>query len=449
MYSLDADIFAQRRADFIDRIGEDAVAIFTASPHQTRSKDTRFPYRPSSDILYLTGFREPETVVVLAPGHEDGDFFMFVRPRDEDAERWDGRRPGPEGACQVWGADEAWPVDDIDDTLPDLLAGRETLYYTLGDDADFDTKVTRWLNDLRHRRGKPPAAPQKLVDARDVIHEMRLRKRPAELDLMRRAADISAQAHTLAMKHCRPGINEYELQAIIEYHFQRHGAEFPAYPSIVGSGDNATILHYNENRDTIEPDDLILIDAGCELEFYAGDITRCFPASGEFSPAQRDVYQAVLEIQQAALDEAEPGMTLDDLQTNCERRTTEALIDLGLLEGSVDELLEEEAFKQYFPHKIGHWLGIDVHDVGPYREMDGSWRAFEKGMALTVEPGIYIPEADESAPDELRGIGVRIEDDIVFTDNGHENLTDHCPKSIDAIEDIVGTEDIDAVLPVT
>jgi Xaa-Pro aminopeptidase len=448
MYSLDPDIFAQRRADLIDRIGEESVAIFTASPHQTRSKDTRFPYRPSSDILYLTGFREPETVVVLAPGHEDGDFFMFVRPRDEDAERWDGRRPGPEGACEDWGADQAWPVDDVDDKLPELLAGRDTLYYTLGNDSEFDSRVTRWLNELRHRRGKPPAAPEKLIDARDIIHEMRLRKRPAELELMREAADVSAQAHELAMKYCRPGIREYELQAIIEYHFQRHGSEFPAYPSIVGSGDNATILHYNENRDTIDPEDLILIDAGCELEFYAGDITRCFPASGEFSPAQRDVYQAVLEIQQATLDEAEPGMNLDELQSNCERRTTRALIDLGLLEGSVDELVEEEAFKQYFPHKIGHWLGIDVHDVGPYRHTDGSWRSFEAGMALTVEPGIYIPESDESAPDDLRGIGVRIEDDIVFTSQGHENLTDHCPKSIDDIEEIVGTEDIDSILPV-
>ena len=438
MYSVEPKHFAQRRRDFMEAIGSEAVAVLTANSEQSRSNDTNFPYRPSSDILYLTGFREPEAIIVIAPGHDEGSFAMFVRPRDEKAELWDGRRAGVDGACQEYGADVAYAIDEIDEQLPQFLAGRETLYYTLGRDPDFDERVTRWMSSLRHRRSEPPAAPRALVDVRDPLHEMRLRKRPEEIELMRRANRISGEAHTLAMKHCRPGMQEYELQALIEYHFQRNGAEFPAYPSIVGAGANATCLHYTDNRDTIEQGEVVLVDAGCELEYYAGDITRSFPASGTFTDLQRDVYQAVLDSQIAAIDEIEPDLPFDELQARTVERLTQSLVDLGILEGEIDELIDEEAYKPYFPHKIGHWMGIDVHDVGPYHTDQGDWRTLKPGMVLTVEPGLYFPESDESIPEDFRGLGIRIEDDVLVTADGCENLTD-CPKTVEEIEEIVGT----------
>ena len=439
MYSVDPKHFAQRRRDFMEAIGPDAVAIFTANPKQARSHDTNFPYRPSSDILYLTGFREPEAVLVLAPGHEKGNFAMFVRPRDADAEMWNGERTGPEGACEEFGADAAFEIDEIDEKLPEFLENRDTLYYTLGRDREFDQKVSHWVNELRHGRSKPPAAPGSVVDVRDILHEQRLRKRPEELALMRRANEISSRAHILAMKHCRPGMQEYELQALLEYHFRRNGAEFPAYPSIVGAGDNATCLHYTDNRDTIDERDVVLVDAGCEFEFYAGDITRSFPASGSFSAVQRDVYQAVLDAQKAAIDDIEPDLEFDTLQQNTVERLTRSLVDLGVLDGSVDELVEDEEYKDFFPHKVGHWLGIDVHDVGPYHTGEGSWRPLRPGMVLTVEPGLYFPAQNEEIPDEFRGLGVRIEDDILVTADGHENLSSACPKEVDDIEELVGS----------
>jgi len=439
MYSLEPEDFRQRRRALMDAIGPDAVAVFPPNPVQSRSRDTDFPYRPSSDILYLTGFREPRAVVVLAPGHDEGEFAMFVRPRDEDAELWNGTRAGPEGAVREYGADVAWEIDELDEKLPDFLAGRETLHYTLGRDEQFDERVTNWIHDLRHRRDEPPAAPRELVDARDALHELRLQKRPEELDLMRRANRVTSEAHVLAMKHCQPGVREYELQALIEFHFQRHGSEFPAYPTIVGSGSNATCLHYTDNRDTVRDDDVLLIDAGCELEFYAGDITRSFPASGSFSPAQRDAYDAVLSAQRRALEDIEAGLDFDDLQERTARRLTESLVDLDVLDGSVDALVDDEEYKPYFPHKVGHWLGIDVHDVGPYRAVDGDWRTLQPDMVLTVEPGLYFPERDDDVPEPLRGLGIRIEDDVRVTENGHENFSAECPKNPDAIEELVGT----------
>lgn len=445
MTSLDPEHYAQRRRDFIEAIGPDSVAILTANPRQPRSHDTNFPYRPSSDIVYLTGFEEPETVLVVAPGHEQGDIAMFVRPRDEEAELWNGSRTGPEGVCEQYGADVAYPVDAIDEELPAFLEDRETLYYTLGQDEAFDQMVTGWIHDLRHRRNEPPAAPKQLVDARDILHEMRLRKRPEELERMREANRITSEAHVMAMRHCRPGMREYELQALIEFHFQRHGADFPAYPSIVGAGANATCLHYTDNRDVIDEQDIILIDAGCELDYYAGDITRSFPASGSFSAAERDVYQAVLEAQNAAIEDVEPELGFDELHDRTVRRLTESLVDLGILEGGVDELIEQEDYKAYFPHKVGHWLGLDVHDVGPYHTEEGSWRKLEPGVVLTVEPGLYFHEHDESVPEPLRGLGIRIEDDILVTPDGHENLSSECPKTADAIEDLVGS----STLPVS
>lgn len=439
MYSFSPETFAARRRDFMERIGPGSVAILVANPESTRSHDTNYPYRPSSDILYLTGFLEPQTVVVLAPGHDDGEFVMFVRDRDPNKEQWEGRRAGPDGAKEKYGADAAFTVSELEEKLPVFLEEREQLFYTLGRNAEFDKRVTRWVNKLRHRRNKPSGAPGALIDARDILHDMRVTKSPEEIELMRQAVDVTAEAHVLAMKHCRPGIKEYELQALIEYHFRKNGAEFPAYTSIVGAGDNATILHYVENRDVIEDDEVVLIDAGCELGFYAADITRSFPSSGKFTPAQRDLYDAVLECQIAVVDHIAPGVPYNELHEMAKRKLTEAMVDLKLLSGSIDELIEEEKYKKYYPHSIGHWLGIDVHDVGPYHDTEGSWRPLEPNMVLTIEPGLYVPENDEDAPEALRGVGVRIEDDILVTEDGYENMSSACPKAADEIEAIVGT----------
>ncbi|MFP4599620.1 MAG: aminopeptidase P N-terminal domain-containing protein [Persicimonas sp.] len=440
MYAFSPETFAQRRRQLVEQIGDDAVAILVANPERPRSNDTTYAYRPSSDILYLSGFREPQTVLVFAPGHDEGDFVMFVRERDPKKEQWDGRRAGVEGAKRDYGADNAFTIDELDDKLPEFLEERERLYFTLGRSDKFDRRITRWMNKLRHRRSKPSGAPGMLIDARDILHEMRVKKRPEELEVMRRSAKISAEAHILAMEHCKPGMHEYELQALIEYHFRKNGAEYPAYTSIVGAGDNATILHYIENRDVIEDGDVVLIDAGAEFGFYATDITRSFPASGEFTAAQRDLYDAVLDAQLEVIDRIEPGVLYNELQDTAVRSLTESMIDLGLLSGAVDELIEDEAHKKYYPHNIGHWLGIDVHDVGPYHASEGDWRPLESNMVLTIEPGIYVPADDEDAPAELRGVGVRIEDDILVTDDGYENLTGMCPKAATEVEALVGSK---------
>lgn len=436
---FDEHLYADRRRRFIDAMGDDGVAVFTSPPERNRSADTNFPYRPSSDVLYLSGFEEPETILVLAPGHDDGDFFMFVRPNDPEREMWAGRRAGPAGAEAVYGADKAFPIDELSETLPKFLEGRDTLHYTLGRDDEFDRRIAGWINQLRHRRGAPPAAPRAIVDARDIVHEMRLIKTEEELAVMRTAGKISSEAHELAMRITAPGKFEYELQAAMEHHFRRLGANFPAYTSIVGSGDNATILHYVENRTRLEDGDVVLIDAGCEYHFYAADITRSFPASGSFTAAQRDAYQIVLDVQKAAIEDVAPGLPYQELQERAVRRLTQGLIDLGVLNGSVDENVAEEHYKPYYPHKIGHWLGMDVHDVGSYYTDDGESRPLEPGMVLTIEPGLYFP-ADADVPDGLAGVGIRIEDDVLVTRDGRENLTAQCPKEIDEIEAIVGTE---------
>lgn len=440
MDSSPREVFAARRQALMERIGDEAVAILVANPEQTRSNDTDFPYRPSSDILYLSGFREPKTVVVIAPGHDEGEFVMFVRERDRDKEQWSGRRAGPQGAIEEFGADNAYAIDELDEHLPQFLEDRQRLYYTLGQHPKFDRRITRWMNELRRRRKQPSGAPDALLDLRDVLHEMRLVKDEVELETMRRAARVSAEAHMRAMKRCRPGVHEYELQAALEAHFLENGAEFPAYSTIVGAGDNATILHYIDNRDVVDDGDVVLIDAGAELDYYAADITRSFPASGSFTSAQRDLYEAVLETQRAVIELIEPGLRYEKLQETAVRRLTEAMVDLELLSGPVDELIEEKEYKNYYPHNIGHWLGIDVHDVGPYYDDGGESRPLEPNMVLTIEPGLYVPEDDESAPKALRGVGVRIEDDIVITDDGHENLTSMCPKTVDDIEALVGAE---------
>ncbi len=441
MDSLSPEVFETRRRQMMDQIGDEGVAVFVGPPPRNRSNDTDYPYRPSSDVVYLSGFREPRAVLVLAPGHDEGQFVMFVPKRDEKYERWEGRRAGPEGAVEKFGADAAFALEDLDEELPKWFEGRKRLYYTLGSDPDFDQKMLRWTQTKRHSRGKVAKMPGAVVDVRDLLFKARLTKSKEELELMRRACEISSEAHILAMKHCRPGIYEYELQGLIEYHFRRSGGEFPAYSSIVGAGDNATILHYTDNNSKIGDQDVVLIDAGVEYQFYAGDITRSFPASGKFTPAQRDIYQAVLEVEKATIELVSTDATYEELQESSRRMITEALVELGLLEGSVDELMEEKAYGDYYPHSIGHPLGVDVHDVGLFKVSDDEAHDLVANMVLTIEPGIYVPAADENAPEEMRGIGVRIEDDILVTESGYENLTASCPKEVDEIEALVGSGD--------
>ena len=442
---LSSEVFERRRSRLMDQIGDEAVAIIVGPPPRNRSNDTDYRYRPSSDVLYLSGFREPNAVLLLAPGHGEGEFVMFVPDRDEKKERWEGRRAGAEGAIENHGADAAFELRELDEKLPMWLEGRKQLYYTLGSNEAFDRRVIEWVQKLRHRRHGISAAPGTIVDVRDLLHRARLTKSVDEMKLLRRACQISSEAHQLAMKHCRPGMYEYELQALVEYHFRRSGGEFPAYTSIVGAGDNATILHYTENNSQIEAGDMVLIDAGCEYQFYAGDITRSFPSDGTFRPAQRDIYQAVLEAQKAAIDDLKPGLSYEELRENTQRRLAEAMVELGLLDGSVDELLEEEKHRDYYPHSIGHPLGVDVHDVGLHRESKDEARLLVEGMVMTIEPGIYVPQSDESAPAEMRGVGVRIEDDVLLTASGVENLTADCPKEVDAIEELVGSADASAL----
>ena len=441
MNGLSDEVFERRRRRLMSEIGDDAVAIVVGAQPQHRSNDTNYPYRPSSDVLYLTGFDEPGAVVLLAPGHDEGEFAMFVPGRDPKYERWEGSRCGPEGAVEDFGADRAFSLDELDDEIGTWLTDRDRLYYTLGSDDEFDERVVGWVQNHRHRRNKPPSAPGTIVDLRDLLYRARLTKSAEELDIMRRAAEITAEAHIAAMKHCRPGMHEYELQALVEYHFRRNGAEFPAYTSIVGAGDNATVLHYTDNDSPIGADDVVLIDAGCEYGYYAADITRSFPADGTFSPAQRDIYQAVLDVQTAAIDDIEPGFAYEKLRQNTRRRLCEALVELELVDGSVQEVFEEETYRDYYPHSVGHSLGIDVHDVGLAPANEGDPRPLDEGMVLTVEPGIYVPSDDESAPEAMRGIGVRIEDDILVTADGTENLTASCPKEADDIEALVGSGD--------
>lgn len=439
MRAFAPEVFSQRRQAFIDNMDAGGVAVFVAPPERQRSHDTAYPYRPSSDIIYFSGFEEPNTVLVLAPGSEAGDFVMFVRPRDEEKETWDGRRFGPEGAKSVYGADEAFSIDDLDKELPKLLEGRDVLYYTLGQHPEFDQRVTGWTSSLRFRRGQPPSAPRAIVDARDIAHEMRILKTDEEIAVMQRSCDIASEAHQLAMRHCTPGMHEFQIQAIIENHFRRNGADFPAYTSIVGGGANATILHYVENRDPLKAGDVLLIDAGCEYGFYASDITRSFPVTGEFTPEQKDVYEAVLEVQKTAIDEAVVGMAYDELTENASRRLAQALSDLKLISEPGDKVYEEGLHKKFYPHKLGHFLGMDVHDVGSYFSADGSWKTLQPGMVITIEPGLYFPANNEDVPEGLRGVGIRIEDDILISESGPINLTESCPKEVRDIEELVGS----------
>jgi Xaa-Pro aminopeptidase len=427
-----AQVHAQRRARLMELLGPRAALILSSPPERIRNGDTDFKFRQDSDILYLTGFQEPGATIVLRPGHPETPFVMFVRPRDPAAETWTGRRAGIEGAVRDYGAGAAFPSTELDTKLPEILAGADELHYPFGREPTMDTTVSRALGRLRagERRGR--RAPTRLVDARLTVHELRLIKTPDEVEVQRRAAAITAEAHTAAMRAARPGVNEGEIEALIDYTFRRRGGTGPGYPTIVGGGANATILHYVENNAPLAAGQLLLVDAGCEVDGYTADVTRTYPVGGRFTEPQRRLYEAVLETQIAAVEAVKPGATIDGIHEQVVVSLTRGLVNLGLLSGDVPALVESGAYKPFYMHRTSHWLGIDVHDVGFYSE-EGVARPLVPGMVLTIEPGLYVAE-DANVPAEYRGLGVRIEDDILVTATGHDNLTRDTPKTVAELE---------------
>jgi Xaa-Pro aminopeptidase len=426
-------VHAERRRRLAAAIGE-GVAVIPTAPERTRNRDSHYPYRYDSYFYYLTGFREPEAVLVLAGGAAPRAL-LYCREKNPERETWDGFRHGPEGARERFGLDEAHPIAALDEAMPALLADRAALWYPVGADAEWDARVMRWLNAVRANARAGVAAPQELHDVRAPLDEMRLLKDAHELALMRRAAAISAAAHRRAMLAARPGRREYEVEAELLHEFRVSGAQFPAYAPIVAGGANACILHYVQNDAQLDEGALLLIDAGCELEGYAADVTRTFPVTGRFSGAQREVYEIVLAAQRAAMDKVRAGCAFNEPHDAAVRVLVQGMVDLRLLAGGCDEALEKETYKRFYMHRTGHWLGLDVHDAGDYKRA-GAWRALAPGMTLTVEPGLYIRAADD-VPERLRGIGVRIEDDVLVTAGECEVLTAAAPKAIAEIEALI------------
>src|SRR5262245_39022667 len=419
----------------MEAIGADAVAIFPAAPERTRSNDVEYRYRQHNDFYYLTGFPEPGAVCVLQPGHSSEEYVLFVRPRDREKETWTGRRAGVEGAVADYGAAMAYPIDELDQRLPKMVAERNQLYYAMDRDEAFTRRVVGWLEQAQLGRPRTGRGPTGLLDARPPVHEMRLHKQPDEIERMRRAAAISAEAHRAAMESVRAGSWEYEIEALIDYVFRRNGAAGPAYPSIVAGGPNATILHYTTNDRRLQSTDLLLIDAGAEYDFYCADVTRTFPIGAVFAGRQKALYEVVLGAQLAAIETVRPGVRFDEPHQRAVRVLVDGLLALGILQGSADEIIEKELYKPVYMHRTSHWLGMDVHDVGLYKQGDAA-RMLEPGMVLTVEPGLYIAEHLTDIDHAWHGLGVRIEDDVLVTAAGHDVLTAATPKRVDEIEAI-------------
>jgi len=430
-----AEEFARRRRQLMRLMGRDAIAVLPAAPERIRNNDVCYNFRQDSDFHYLTGFGEPEAVAVLIPGRPQGEFVMFVRERNRTREIWDGRRAGPEGARTQYGADDAFPIGDLDDILPGLVESRARVYHTMGKYHDFDQRVVGWVNALRAQARSGAHPPQEFVALDHVLHDMRLFKSRRELAIMRRSGAIAAGAHVRAMKFCRPGRTEYQVMAELVHEFGRHGADI-AYHPIVGGGANSCVLHYADNNQPLRDGDLLLIDAGCEHQYYASDVTRTFPVNGRYTKEQRAVYGVVLAAQRAACAQVRPGNHWNAPHDAAVRAITQGLVRIGLLKGPVAGLIRDGAYKKFFMHRTGHWLGIDVHDVGDYKVGD-EWRVLEPGMVLTVEPGIYIPAGTRGVPKSFWNIGVRIEDDVAVTATGHEVLSAGAPTDPDVIEKLM------------
>ncbi|GAA5079130.1 aminopeptidase P N-terminal domain-containing protein [Lysobacter panacisoli] len=430
--TIPARAYARRRKQLMRMAGDDAILVLPSAPERIRSRDTHYPYRQDSDLLYLTGFPEPEAVLVLVPGRKHGEVILFCRERDPEREGWDGPRFGPEGAVEAFGLDDAYPITDLDDILPGLLEGRSRVYYHFGRDQEFDLKLIGWLNRVRAMARLGAQSPHEFLELGHLLDELRLFKDRDELRLMQRAADISVLAHEAAMRAARAGIHEYELQAEVERVFRANDAE-PAYSSIVGAGTNACVLHYRANAAQSRDGELVLIDAGAEYRGYAADITRTFPVNGRFSREQRALHDLVGEAQAAALAVARAGIPYEAGHVAAVETLTEGLLRLGLLKGRLEKNLADGSYKRFYRHKTGHWLGLDVHDVGEYR-LDGDSRLLEPGMVFTIEPGLYVSPDDTSVDAKWRGIGIRTEDDVLVTSDEPQVLTHALARSADEIE---------------
>lgn len=425
--------WSKRRHTLLKKISPHSIALIPSAPLATRNADYDFPYRQNSDFYYITGFEEPEALAVLAPKRPEGEFILFNRVRHREKEIWEGPRAGQEGARKKYGAAQAFAIESFIEKLPDLLIGKKEVYYILGINKEYDDILLSTLQKVRSRVRKGISYPTSLIDLSDTIHEMRLIKSRSEINTMRKAAVISAQAHIRAMQACQPGMNEYQLEAEILYEFQRKGARYPAYTAIVGSGANSCILHYNGNNQIIRDGDLVLIDAGAEYQYYASDITRTFPANGKFSKEQRAIYQIVLNAQLAVIKIIKAGLPWEKMHEAAVKVITQGLVKLGLLRGNVHHLIATKAYLPFYMHHTGHWLGLDVHDAGRYA-FNNKWRRLEPGMVLTVEPGIYISPDLKQVAKRWHNIGVRIEDDVLVTQKGCEVLTKKVPKTISEIE---------------
>lgn len=429
--------FKRRREELIDRMAPESVAIIPTSPEKIRNKDVFYPFRPDSDFFYLTGFNEPHCLAVISPERPQGEFIIFCRERDKDAEIWHGKRLGLDGARECLGANHVFPIEDLEDILPGLIENKKQIYFPMGRYQEFDNMLMKFVRQIDSQNRSGIHAPDQFLALSTILDEMRLFKNDVELKSIKKAIDITREAHIAAMKKAYGGVFEFELEAEIIGVFMRNGARSPAYPSIVGGGENACILHYTDNKDSVADGELVLIDAGAEYGCYAADITRTFPVNGSFTAEQKALYEIVLLAQQAAIEKVKPNNNWDEPHSAALMVIARGLKDLGILSGSIEEIIETEIYKKFFMHKTGHWLGLDVHDVGDYK-IDNQWRVFEPGMITTIEPGIYISKSEPNINPRWSGIGIRIEDDILVTKEGNTNLSKKVPKTISQIEEIMG-----------
>ena len=429
----------QNRKAFIEKMGPGGVAIFASAPPAMWNHDTEYNYRPDPNFYYLTGFEEPESICVIAPDHPKHQYILFVRPKDRQAEIWNGKRVGVKNARRHYGADKAYSIEKFSEKIGKYLQGAERLYYTLGSNQDVDTEILARFTQSVRSRIRSGKGFDTLVDPSPILSELRLIKNETEQQRLRLATEITVAGHVAAMKAIRPGLYEYELEALVDSTFRMNGANGPAFPTIVASGGNATTLHYTTNDCRIEDNTLVLIDAGAEYERYSGDVTRTFPANGTFTDAQRDIYQLVLEAHYAIIDCIRPGVSIDEPHQKSIELLTEGMLSLGILKGKAKQLIEKEKYRKFYMYRIGHMLGLDVHDVNCVHESSGDFKTFQPGMVMTIEPGLYVAEDRGNVPPAYLGIGVRIEDDILVTETGCEVLTSGVPKEIDEVEDLINS----------
>ena len=434
MLNKDLNLFKKRRKILTDQLPDNSIVVLQNKPISIRSNDVEYKYRPDSDFYYLTGFDEPNSACIIKKEKRSSTYFLFVEPKDKNKEIWTGKRTGIESAKSMFKADKAYPINEFEKTIKELTSNSEHVYFSLGKCKKLDTRILTLINELKVSNRATSRSPKTIKDPRDLIHKMRLVKDNYEIKCMEKAAEISKNAHIVAMSYAKAGIFEYELESILEYRFRANGAYGPAYPSIVGSGNNTTILHYIKNNRKIKKNDLILVDAGCEYDYYASDLTRTYPESKKFTSAQKDIYEIVLEAQLKAIDQAKPGKRFIDCHNKALVVIVEGLKSIGLLNGSTEQIIKKGDYKKFYMHKIGHWLGLDVHDAGPYFDKNGDSLKLVPGMVLTIEPGIYISNDSNNIPKEFHNIGIRIEDDILITKGGNKVLTDGTPKTIKEIE---------------